>query len=99
MIGKLYHCYLIDDSVFFGYLYQAITLGHTFEGSSDDNAQNLYRVRLILTLLNSLCVFRFQPSFYVYMNEYMSMLRCYLASKNDLGQELYELAFDVYKVI
>ena len=99
LIGKFYYRKLIDSSVFFGYLYQSITLGHTIGSSGeDDGPEEMARSRLILTLLGSLRDLRFCPEFYIYCHEFMAMFRCYLSFKIELAKEIYELACDVYKV-
>ena len=100
LIGKFYYRKLIDSSVFFGYLYQCITIGHAIGLTEDeeDGLEDMARSRLILTLLGSLRELRFGPEFYFYIHEFMAMLRCYLGFKSELSKEIYELACDIYKV-
>lgn len=99
LIGKFYYRNLIGSEVFFGYLYQSITIGHAInENGSDDGPEDLSRARLILTVLSSLKDLRFGSDFYSYICEYLAMLRCYLCHKSGLSKEIHELAIDVFKV-
>ena len=100
LLGKFYYRKLIETSVFFGYLYQTITLGHSQNEpfSVDDGPEELARSRLVLTLLSSLSELRFETKFHVLIREFLGMLRCYLSSKFVLSKEIYELSLDVFKV-
>lgn len=100
LVGKFYYRKLIDSSVFFGYLYQCITIGHAIglPNDEEDGPEDMARSRLILTLLGSLRELRFGPEFYFYIHEFMAMFRCYLCCKTELSKEIYELACDIYKV-
>lgn len=99
LVGKFYYRQLIGADVFFGYLYQCISLGHFITDLSyDDGPDDFSRSRLILTLLSSLKDIRFFSDFYSYIEEFVAMLRCYLCSKNELPKEIFELASDVFKV-
>lgn len=98
-MGRLYYRNLISSSVFFGYLYQSVSIGHGLtELSLEDGPEDLARCRLILTLLASLKDLRFTSEFYDYIREFLAMFRCYLCSKYELSKEIYEMAQDVFKV-
>lgn len=99
-IAKLYQHKLFSDSVFFGYLYQALTIGHFLSSSNEyvDDSNELTRSRIVLTVLKTLIGANMNDDFYAYLDEYLAMLRCYLGSKTALSDEIYELASDVYSV-
>lgn len=102
LIGRFFYRGLISVEIFFGFLYQVIALGHVkeeIEGSFNDVSSNNSRIRLILTLLNSLKDLRFLSEFYLLMREFLAMFRCYLCSKTEITKELFELAGDIYKVL
>lgn len=99
LLGNFYYRKLVGSDVFFGYLYQTITLGHDVTKENyEDGPEALSRSRLILTVLSSFKDLRFYPEFYSLIYEFLGMFRCYLSSKYQLSKEIYELSIDVFEV-